>query len=363
MALLIIMGSTIILNAQTQLQSISIKGKIDGIKTGTLYLLTKNLNDGTDTIASTKFKKSRFTLQCKMSEPLVTQLVLEGYQGGFTLLAEPGAEYTAYLTNDNKSYIKGGRLNEAYTAHIKKSDSLKQSIQALQQRYNELRNNSKFRTASKVNDTLKLQQNTLHTITREFLNKHDDLITAYTLYSNIIMKETGLQETKRIYESMGAGAKATRCARMIEQRIKLLEETSNNATAPDFTASDPEGNNITMSKIPGKIKIIDFWASWCGPCRLNNPALKKLYEEYKEKGLEIIGVSLDNKADAWKNAIAKDGLTWINVSSLNGWQCEIARKYNITGIPALFVLDENNHIIASGLRGEKLKLFIQERLK
>lgn len=360
---LLIMGSTIISNAQTEPQSISIKGRINGIKRGTLHLLTKNKHEGIDTIASTEFKNSRFTMQSELSEPLVTQLVVEGYQGGFTLLAEPGGEYEAYLSNDDKAYIKGGRLNDAYTKHIKKSDSLKQSIQALQQRYDELRSNSKFRTASKVNDTLKLQQNILHTITREFLNNHDDLITAYTLYSNVTMRETGLQETKEIYESMGPGAKATRSARMIEQRIKLLEETANNAIAPDFTATDPDGNAITMSKVPGKIKIIDFWASWCGPCRLNNPALKKLYEEFKGKGLEIIGVSLDNKVEAWKNAIEKDGLTWINVSSLKGWQCDIAKRYNVKGVPSLFILDENNRIIASGLRGEKLKTFLQEKLK
>ena len=118
-----------------------------------------------------------------------------------------------------------------------------------------------------------------------------------------------------------------------------------------------------MSSVKGKIKIIDFWASWCGPCRLNNPTLRKLYEEYHSKGLEIIGVSLDTNKAAWEKAIEKDGLSWVNVSSLKGWKCEVVPLYSVKGIPALFILDENDNIIATGLKGEQLVTFIQERLK
>ena len=118
-----------------------------------------------------------------------------------------------------------------------------------------------------------------------------------------------------------------------------------------------------MSEVKGKIKIIDFWASWCGPCRLNNPALRKLYDEFHDKGLEIIGVSLDTDGESWKKAIEKDGLIWVNVSSLQGWECETIRLYSVSGVPSLFVLDEYNNIIATGLRGEQLKVFLQENLK
>ena len=133
--------------------------------------------------------------------------------------------------------------------------------------------------------------------------------------------------------------------------------------APQFTLPDKNGNMVTMSTVKGKIKIIDFWASWCGPCRLNNPALRKLYDEYHDKGLEIIGVSLDTSKAGWEKAMDKDGLIWINVSSLKGWDCEIVHLYNVKGVPALFVLDENNNIISTGLRGEQLEKFLQENLK
>ena len=111
------------------------------------------------------------------------------------------------------------------------------------------------------------------------------------------------------------------------------------------------------------MKILDFWASWCGPCRLNNPALKKAYEEYHDKGLEIISVSLDNKPERWKDAIAKDGLTWINVSSLKGWKCDVARLYSVSAVPAIFILNEENRIVATNLRGEKLAKYLEDNLK
>ena len=118
-----------------------------------------------------------------------------------------------------------------------------------------------------------------------------------------------------------------------------------------------------MSTVKGKIKIVDFWASWCGPCRLNNPALRKLYDEFHEKGLEIIGVSLDTDKAAWEKAIKKDGLVWVNISSLKGWECDVVSLYNITGVPSLFILDEYNNIMATGLRDEQLRAFLKENLE
>ena len=96
---------------------------------------------------------------------------------------------------------------------------------------------------------------------------------------------------------------------------------------------------------------------------MNNPELKRIYEEFHDKGLEVIGVSLDEEKEDWELAIEKDGLSWVNVSSLKGWECEVARLYNVKGVPALFILDENNNIIATGLRDEHLKIFLQENLK
>ena len=342
---------------------IVVKGKIEGIKKGRLYLLARSSEENVDTLGFCDFKNGKFELKVVAEEPLVTQLVVSGYSGGFMLIAEPGVVYKAYLCDSDAFYIKGGVLNENYTAHIKASDSLRVVIAGLQERYDELRKGKKLRSASLVNDTLKREQENLRIFTKNFLDSNDNVISADTIYSNAVMRDSKLKETKNLYASLGDGAKDTQYGRIIKERISRLAKTEGGAKAPDFTLPDKNGNMITMSDVKGKIKIIDFWASWCGPCRLNNPALRKLYDEYHEKGLEIIGVSLDTNKSGWEKAMDKDGLIWINVSSLKGWDCEIVHLYNVKGVPALFILDENNNIISTGLRGEQLKAFLQENLK
>lgn len=101
--------------------------------------------------------------------------------------------------------------------------------------------------------------------------------------------------------------------------------------------------------------LLDFWASWCGPCLAEVPNVKAVYEQYKDKGFEIYGVSLDDKKDAWVNAIEKHDLPWIHVSSLKGWECPVAKIYNVTGIPKMYLLDKEGRIVAMDLRGEALK--------
>lgn len=358
---LLIISSAIV--SRTEAENIVIKGKINGVKQGRLYMLARLCEDKTDTLGCCDFKKGKFEIKVNAEEPMVTQLILEGYSGGFTLLAEPGVTYKANLSNDDNSYIKGGILNDNYTAHLVKSDSMRAIVRNLQERYNSLREERKFRSASQVNDTLRQEQEKLKQLTVNFLSNNDNLISAYTMLSNIEMRDAGLRETKQLYDSMGEGAKSTHCGRIIKERIERLEKTVGGALAPDFTLEDINGNPVVMSEVKGKIKILDFWASWCGPCRLNNPALRKIYEEFHPKGLEIIGISLDNNKTSWKKAIEKDGLEWVNVSSLKGWDCEIVRLYNVTGVPSLFILNENNRIIATGLKGEQLRAFLEERLK
>lgn len=349
--------------AVAQEADIVIKGKIDGIKKGRLYMLARSSEESTDTLGSCDFKKGKFELKAVADEPLLVQLVVEGFSGGFTLFAEPGTSYKAYLCDGPDFYINGGKLNSAYTVHMRKSDSLRAVIEELQTTYDAYRSSRKFRSASLVNDTLKREKDYLREFTTGFLADNDNVISAYTIYSNIVMRDAALKETKSMYASLGEGAKNSQYGRMIKERIDRLAKTQGGAKAPDFTLPDAKGNEVTMSTVKGKIKIIDFWASWCGPCRLNNPALKALYEEYHPKGLEIIGVSLDTNKANWEKAIEKDGLTWINVSSLKGWNCDVVRLYNITGVPSVLVLDENNNIVATGLRGEQLKMFLHENLK
>ncbi len=129
------------------------------------------------------------------------------------------------------------------------------------------------------------------------------------------------------------------------------------ATAPEFAEADTAGKVISLSSFRGKYVLIDFWASWCGPCRRENPNVVKAYNTYKGKNFTILGVSLDrpNAKDKWLAAIHKDGLTWNHVSDLKFWDSKAAGLYAVRGIPQNFLLDPNGKIIGKNLRGEDLQ--------
>ncbi len=144
---------------------------------------------------------------------------------------------------------------------------------------------------------------------------------------------------------------------------KVEDKVEENGKISNFSAKTPEGTITSLNEHLGKVTIVDFWASWCGPCRKENPNVVALYNEFHSKGLNIIGVSLDNDVAKWKKAIQKDKLTWTHVSNLKGWEDPIAVENKIVEIPATIILDANGNIIARNLRGEELKNRIKELLK
>jgi thiol-disulfide isomerase/thioredoxin len=141
----------------------------------------------------------------------------------------------------------------------------------------------------------------------------------------------------------------------IKSTLDAQMKTGIGKTAPSFDQPDIDGHTVSLSSFKGKYVLVDFWASWCGPCRAENPAVLKAYKNYHDKGLFILAVSLDDKKEDWLAAVKKDGLPWTQVSDLRGWKNSVATDYGIRGIPMNFLLDKDGTIIAKGLRGEDLE--------
>lgn len=142
-----------------------------------------------------------------------------------------------------------------------------------------------------------------------------------------------------------------------------LKKLPPGSAAPEITAKTPDGKPLSLSDYKGKIVLVDFWASWCAPCRRENPAIVELYKKYKGKDFEIFGVSLDDNQAAWTNAIANDKITWPQVSELKKWDSEVVKQYNIDAIPFSVLIDREGKIIAKGLRTAELEVKLMELLR
>jgi len=155
-------------------------------------------------------------------------------------------------------------------------------------------------------------------------------------------------------------AKYPRQVAQISAQAATLRTFAVGAEAPLFTGPTPEGEEISLESLRGKVVLIDFWASWCGPCRRENPNVVKLYNTYKSKGFEILAVSLDKTKDRWVKAIADDKLTWLHISDLKGWKSKYARQYGVSSIPQTVLLDREGKIMARNLRGKALEAKLAE---
>jgi peroxiredoxin len=147
---------------------------------------------------------------------------------------------------------------------------------------------------------------------------------------------------------------------VLRERVKATTQFSPGGTPPNFAQENPDGQMLSLSDFKGQYLLLDFWASWCGPCRRENPNVVRMYEKYRDKGFEILGISLDNNKQRWLNAIEKDQLTWPQISDLKGWSNQVAQQYQVTAIPKTFLLDPNGRIIAVNLRGPALEAKLEE---
>jgi peroxiredoxin len=172
--------------------------------------------------------------------------------------------------------------------------------------------------------------------------------------------DTDLAYIDEINKRFQAKFKGAKVANYVANLADNYKKFAIGSVAPDIELPTPEGKNIKLSSLRGKYVLLDFWAAWCAPCRAENPNVVKAYEQFKNKGFTIYGVSLDEDKDKWTKAIAKDGLNWTNVSDLQGWNNVAARAYGITAIPKNFLLDKEGRIIAKNLRGSALEAKLKE---
>lgn len=187
-----------------------------------------------------------------------------------------------------------------------------------------------------------------------FIKQHPaSLVTAYILYRNYSYRLTPEQIDENI-ALLDTSLHSSTYVKQLRELTGVLNRVAVGKKAPDFTANDPDGKPVRLSDHYKGYTLIDFWASWCQPCRKENPNVVAAFQKYKDKGFSVFGVSLDKSKEGWVKAIAADHLNWLQVSELNYWQSEIAKQYGVRAIPANFLIDSNGVIVGKNLRGEQL---------
>lgn len=333
-----------------------VKGTSD-MATGTVYLVADK-----DTLAKSDLKKGQFILRGKLPCPAVGYLVIDNKRYNTPLFIEK-AELKVQTQPDAKTLVVEGagelqRQQQEYIAALKKNtEEIDQYRKELKQAMAEenLGNVMHIRYELMVLDSVKNQ------LEKQFMALYpNSLVTLYHFYR--AFKQMGYDDLSAKYDLLGDQMKDTEWGKAITERYLYLKKTAVGSIAPDFTLNTPDGNAVSLHEVKAKVKILDFWASWCGPCRAENPKLVALYQKYKEAGLEVISVSLDNNVELWEMAIEADELPWIHVSSLKGWTCPVAALYRVSAVPSIFLLDADNRIIGK-LRGEELTKKVDEMLK
>jgi len=193
----------------------------------------------------------------------------------------------------------------------------------------------------------------------EFIKNYPNSPVSSDILS-IFSRHWGKEKTKRLFNLLSKENRTSEYGKKIRKYIDLNKDTKIGEQFADFEMTDTKGKTKKLSDLKGKTILLEFWASWCGPCRQENPNLTKAYRKYKNDGLEIFAVSLDSNKDSWLNAIQKDSLDWIHVSDLKEQENEAALIYGVYSIPDNFLIDKNGILIGRKLRGEKLNEKLKE---
>lgn len=217
-----------------------------------------------------------------------------------------------------------------------------------------------------VKATIKECSKKLLALIRDYVknNVNNPAVWYRNLY-NAVTKEDSVEGKKELIAGANEYTKSLPIYKVIAEQIDKLEKTSVGKPFTDFTMEDAEGNKVSLSDYVGKGKyvLVDFWASWCGPCRAEMPNVVEAYKKFGGDNFEIVGVSLDSKKDDWLKAIKDMNLSWKHMSDLKAWECEGSKKYGVNGIPATVLFDREGVIIARDLRGEELQSKLEELLK
>ena len=344
--------------------SYSIKGKIEGAKDGTAYL--KSYQGGRSVPVDTaELKNGKFKFTGSVDAPVLHLIYINNLPMPIAFFLEnKDITITASVDSLDKAVIKGSPETDLFIEFNKGMPSLKRSMEIRQDfmKAQTARDTARLRALSQEIDSIREKQKNYYI---DFVNSHTNSVVGAFLASQMFQAISPDEQKNLVDEyekNIGDHPYVTDMKNTMKSLAEIEQKTKATAIgreAPGFTLKTKDGKDINLADFRGKYVLLDFWASWCQPCRRENPNSVKAYKAFNSKGFEILGISLDKDRNAWIKAVKDDGLLWTQVIDPDG---NVARQYNVSSIPSTFLLDKDGKIIAKNLRGEALVRKLNEIL-
>ena len=342
-----------------------INGTTDHVDGSSVYRIKPGPNGQPITIDSTKVVNGSFELKGTLAQIDINFIFLEGINGNVAVILEEGSiEMKIFKDSLGSSITAGTPSNNNLAQYRESTQGFAKDMRILVQEINEANTLGDNILAEDLTAKYKGIELSLSVYEKDFMNSNPQSYVASLILERLVTtKVMRSSEAKLIYNGFDPKIKSSVSGKKVEAIINVPSNpTAIGEVAPAFKGPTPAGELVSLASLKGKVTIIDFWASWCRPCRIENPNLVRLYKRMHDKGLEIVGVSLDKNQSSWARAIEDDGLSWNHVSNLKYWRDPIALLYGVRSIPAAFVLNKDGVIVAKNLRGAQLDAKIEELL-
>jgi len=340
-----------------------ITGKITGLDSGWAYLYHDQSIP--EIIDSAKIDSGFFVFKGKTNVPELYSFLLPMANGfklsRFDFFVENGLlSISGTKDSINKAVVSGSSTQEEYKNFMAGRKSLDDEIQKLENLYRVVEAKKDKRLLDSLDKIIDLINRKRKDYVKEYVKQHpSSYVAAFQVCQNFSYNPDAA-EMENIYSNFDSTIQHSYFGKKIKDLLEIAKKTAIGSQAPDFSLSDVNRKQVSLSSFKGKYILVDFWASWCGPCRRENPNLVEAFKKYHAKGFDILGVTIDENKDDWIKAIKSDKLTWTHVQDLKD---TASRLYGVQGIPMSFLLDKEGKIVAKGLRGEELEKKLAELVK
>ncbi|WP_179020190.1 TlpA disulfide reductase family protein [Winogradskyella forsetii] len=356
-----------------------INGTAKDIYNGVRVHLNETDEKGRDKVVETQMVvNEQFTFEGKMDTPTLYHITVNSVPGKLPIMVENSAihvDINKAKISDSK--ITGSKSQNIYETYQNGLKDIEKEIGRLNSEMRRARSQRDMAKQAELKTQIEAVKDKQTQYTVAYINDHnEDIFSLYLIQEALKDPNMDVEKYRAAFNNLDASLKSSKDSAEIKLRLDNLYNTQMKTAnlevgkvAPNFKAPTANDKMVSLNDLMGKVTIIDFWAAWCGPCRRENPNVVKVYNEFHDQGLEIIGVSLDGSRGqkdpkkAWLDAVEKDQLKWTQVSYLKYFNDPVAQLYNIKSIPATYILDKDGTIVAKNLRGNALKQKVEELLK